>query len=108
MNSAIPIATGVARISAMNDDSSVPNASWRMPNLGCAASGLHSSEVMKFALSSFRAGMAFAMRNTAMAAMQYSYLPSTVAFLADRDTPTTAGRVLFDTVHAAWAKLPRS
>lgn len=44
--------------------------------------------------------------NTAIAAMQYSYLPSTVAFLADRDTPTTAGRVLFDTVHAAWAKLP--
>lgn len=44
--------------------------------------------------------------NTAIAAMQYSYLPSTVAFLTDRYTPIGAGRILFDTVHAAWAKLP--
>jgi len=44
--------------------------------------------------------------NTAIAAMQYSFLPSTVAFLTDRDTPTAAGKVLFDAVHAAWAKRP--
>lgn len=44
--------------------------------------------------------------NTAIAAMQYSFLPSTVAFLTDRYTPTAAGKILFDAVHAAWAKRP--
>src|SRR4051812_135051 len=56
----------------MNDDSSVPNASCRMPNLGWAASGFHAFEVRKPALSAFSAGMAFAMRNTAIAAMMRS------------------------------------
>lgn len=44
--------------------------------------------------------------DSAIASMQYSYLPSPVAFLTDRDTPPEAGRVLFDAVHQAWASRP--
>ena len=44
--------------------------------------------------------------DTAIAAMQYSYLPSPVAFIADRPTPPSAGRILFDAVHAAWQARP--
>jgi uncharacterized membrane protein len=41
--------------------------------------------------------------DTAIAAMQYSFLPSPVAFLSDRSTPPRAGELLFDAVHRAWA-----
>lgn len=41
--------------------------------------------------------------DTAIAAMQYSFLPSPVAFLSDRSTPPKAGALLFDAVHRAWA-----
>ncbi|MFV0463364.1 MAG: alpha/beta hydrolase [Nostocoides sp.] len=43
----------------------------------------------------------------AIAAMQYSYLPSHVAFVADRQSPVEAGRALFDAVYTEWAKLPQ-
>ncbi len=42
----------------------------------------------------------------AIAAMQYSYLPSGLSFLADRQTPPAAGKALFDAVYAAWRALP--
>lgn len=44
--------------------------------------------------------------DSAVAAMQYSYLPSAVAMMTDRETPREAGKILFDTVHAAWQALP--
>jgi uncharacterized membrane protein len=42
--------------------------------------------------------------DSAIAAMQYSYLPSIVALLADRETPATAGRLLFTKVYAEWSR----
>lgn len=44
--------------------------------------------------------------DTAIAAMQYSYLPSPLAFIADRETPQDAGRALFEEVYAVWEELP--
>ncbi|HEX2808749.1 MAG TPA: alpha/beta-hydrolase family protein [Kineosporiaceae bacterium] len=44
--------------------------------------------------------------DSAIAAMQYSYLPSFVALLADRGTPATAGQVLFGKVYAEWSRRP--
>jgi uncharacterized membrane protein len=44
--------------------------------------------------------------DTAMVAMQYSYLPSWMSFLVDQVKARDAGRVLFDAVYGAWAKLP--
>ncbi|WP_082659127.1 alpha/beta-hydrolase family protein [Cellulomonas sp. B6] len=44
--------------------------------------------------------------DTAIAAMQYSYLPSWVSFVGDRATPPAAGRALFEAVHARWSQLP--
>lgn len=44
--------------------------------------------------------------DTAIATMQYSFLPSGVAFLADRKTPPQAGKALFEAVYAAWSQLP--
>jgi uncharacterized membrane protein len=43
---------------------------------------------------------------TAMVALQYSYLPSWVSFLVDRDKAAASGRALFEAVHARWARLP--
>jgi uncharacterized membrane protein len=45
--------------------------------------------------------------DTAIAAMQYSYLPSWVSFVGDRATPPAAGRALFEAVHARWSQLPQ-
>jgi uncharacterized membrane protein len=45
--------------------------------------------------------------DTALAAMQYSYLPSWISFLADRHKATQAGHELFEQVHAAWSRLPQ-
>lgn len=45
--------------------------------------------------------------DTAIAAMQYSFLPSPVAFLADRESPQAAGRALLDAVHARLAQVPQ-
>ncbi|MCF6736211.1 alpha/beta-hydrolase family protein [Blastococcus sp. KM273129] len=44
--------------------------------------------------------------DTAMVAMQYSYLPSWVSFLVDQAKARDAGRALFDAVYGAWAELP--
>jgi uncharacterized membrane protein len=44
--------------------------------------------------------------NTAIAAMQYSYLPSWISFLVDKDRARQAGRTLFTTVYRYWSKLP--
>ncbi|WP_137724507.1 alpha/beta hydrolase [Prescottella subtropica] len=40
--------------------------------------------------------------DTAIASMQYSFLPSPLAFIADRETPQVAGRALFNAVFARW------
>jgi uncharacterized membrane protein len=44
--------------------------------------------------------------DSAIAAMQYSYLPSGMAFLADLNSPAEAGKALFDAVYAVWETLP--
>jgi uncharacterized membrane protein len=44
--------------------------------------------------------------DTAMVAMQYSYLPSWMSFLVDQAKARDAGRALFDAVYGAWAQLP--
>ena len=44
--------------------------------------------------------------DTAIAAMQYSYLPSWISFLADKSKAQEAGVALFRGVYDAWSKLP--
>lgn len=44
--------------------------------------------------------------DSAIVSMQYSYLQSPMAFLADRTTPLEAGRVLLEEVYAQWSQLP--
>ncbi|MCL2532971.1 MAG: alpha/beta-hydrolase family protein [Nocardiaceae bacterium] len=44
--------------------------------------------------------------DTAIASMQYSFLPSPLAFIADRQTPQEAGRDLFNAVFARWIDMP--
>ena len=44
--------------------------------------------------------------DTAIAALQYSYFPSPVAFVVDTATPPRAGELLFDAVRAAWLTYP--
>ena len=44
--------------------------------------------------------------DTAMVSMQYSYLPSWIAFLTDRDTAAQAGTALNRAVYAEWSALP--
>ncbi|WP_435299528.1 alpha/beta hydrolase [Timonella sp. A28] len=44
--------------------------------------------------------------DTAIASMQYSFLPSWVSFITDRDTPPQAGKILFEAVYEAWLKQP--
>jgi uncharacterized membrane protein len=44
--------------------------------------------------------------DTAMVAMQYSYLPSWLSFLVDQVKARDAGRALFDAVYGTWAQLP--
>ncbi|GEL96218.1 alpha/beta hydrolase [Cellulomonas composti] len=44
--------------------------------------------------------------DTAIASMQYSYLPSWVAFVGDRTTPPAAGKALFEAVYERWSQLP--
>ncbi|WP_448852587.1 alpha/beta-hydrolase family protein [Corynebacterium sp. 335C] len=42
----------------------------------------------------------------AQVSMQYSDLPSPIAWITARDNPVRAGRVLFERVRAEWARLP--
>src|SRR5215218_4016004 len=44
--------------------------------------------------------------DTAMVAMQYSYLPSWMSFLVDQAKARDAGRALFDAVYGVWSQLP--
>jgi uncharacterized membrane protein len=44
--------------------------------------------------------------NTAVVAIQYSYLPSWISFLADKAPAQQAGRDLFDAVYDKWQQLP--
>jgi uncharacterized membrane protein len=44
--------------------------------------------------------------DTAMVGMQYSYLPSWLSFLVDKERARHAGRDLFDAVYGVWSKLP--
>jgi len=44
--------------------------------------------------------------DTAVAAIQYSYLPSWITFVADKAPAQEAGRDLFNAVYAAWNQLP--
>jgi uncharacterized membrane protein len=44
--------------------------------------------------------------DTAIASIQYSYLPSWLAFVTDHGRAAQAGRVLFDTVYDYWSQLP--
>ncbi|GGK59087.1 membrane protein [Nocardia camponoti] len=44
--------------------------------------------------------------DTAIVATQYSYLPSVLSFLSDRDKAAAASRALFDAVYARWSVLP--
>jgi uncharacterized membrane protein len=44
--------------------------------------------------------------DTAMIAMQYSYLPSWISFLVDQSKAQDAARALFDAVYGRWSKLP--
>lgn len=44
--------------------------------------------------------------DVATATMQYSYIPSGLAYLTNRAAPAEAGQILFDRVYAAWSALP--
>jgi uncharacterized membrane protein len=44
--------------------------------------------------------------DTALAAIQYSFLPSWISFIADKGPAQQAGRDLFDAVYGAWSRLP--
>ncbi|MFI9508054.1 alpha/beta hydrolase [Nocardia sp. NPDC052566] len=44
--------------------------------------------------------------NTAEVAIQYSYLPSWISFLTDRDRASRAGKALFDRVYERWSQRP--
>ncbi len=46
--------------------------------------------------------------DTAIATMQYSYLPSWISFIGDRSTPPAAGQALFEAVYAKWSTLPEA
>ena len=46
--------------------------------------------------------------DTAIATMQYSYLPSWISFIGDRSTPPAAGKALFEAVYAKWSTLPEA
>jgi uncharacterized membrane protein len=44
--------------------------------------------------------------DSAAVAMQYSYLPSWMSYLVDKDRARESGRELFDAVYDRWSKLP--
>lgn len=44
--------------------------------------------------------------DTALVAMQYSYLPSWISFLADRQKSVEAGRAMIDAIHQRWLQWP--
>lgn len=44
--------------------------------------------------------------DTALVAMQYSYLPSWISFLGDREKSVDSARAMIDGIHRRWATLP--
>lgn len=46
--------------------------------------------------------------DSAIVAQQYSYLPSWISFLVDKQKAQETGRVLYDAVYAKWAALPQT
>ncbi len=44
--------------------------------------------------------------DTAIVGMQYSYLPSWISFLADRQKSMDSGRMLIEAIHERWQQLP--
>jgi uncharacterized membrane protein len=46
--------------------------------------------------------------DTALVATQYSYLPSPISFLVDKERAREAGRTLFDQVYRVWSGLPQN
>ena len=44
--------------------------------------------------------------DTALVAMQYSYLPSWISFLADKQKSLTAGAAMVDLIHQRWTQWP--
>jgi uncharacterized membrane protein len=44
--------------------------------------------------------------DTALVGVQYSYLPSWISFLGDREKSVESGRVLIDAIHDRWSRLP--
>lgn len=44
--------------------------------------------------------------DTAIAAIQYSYLPSWISFVAEQPRARQAGRALFNTIYSYWSDLP--
>ncbi|MEV0947711.1 alpha/beta hydrolase [Rhodococcus sp. NPDC049939] len=46
--------------------------------------------------------------DTALVASQYSFLPSWISFLADRDKAEEAGKMLIDRVHERWLREPEA
>ncbi len=44
--------------------------------------------------------------DTAIVGSQYSYLPSWISFLADRQKSLDSGRTMIDAIHDRWAQLP--
>lgn len=44
--------------------------------------------------------------DTALVGVQYSYLPSWISFLGDRQKSMDSGRLLIDTVHDRWLQVP--
>lgn len=44
--------------------------------------------------------------DTALVAMQYSYLPSWISFLADRQKSVQAGRAMIEAIHQRWSQWP--
>jgi uncharacterized membrane protein len=44
--------------------------------------------------------------DTALVAVQYSYLPSWISFVGDQQKSSASGTLLIDTIHDRWSKLP--
>ena len=44
--------------------------------------------------------------DTALVGLQYSYLPSWISFLGDRQVSMEAGRMMIDAIHDRWVQLP--
>ena len=44
--------------------------------------------------------------DTALVAMQYSYLPSWISFLADQQKSVEAGKAMVEAIHGRWQQWP--